>query len=145
MRTLAILVLASAAVVAAPVPKEVAKRPPLEGTWRITGKDCRGIAHTISDGQRWEFGAASLKIHPQTVVNDPAFVQTCQGTYALDPGGRIGEFDFFDTGSLGTSPGLYAFEGASLKICFVIGAGRRPVDLKPGTDKVICTFDRVKE
>ena len=144
MRLIALLAVALPAF-AAPVPKELRQRPSLIGMWRITATEGRGVKHTPTQGQRWEFGETSLKIHPDTVPNNPAFVQTCQGTYKLDVDNRTGWFDFFDTGSNSNSLGLYECDGGTLRIGFVFNARGRPVDLKPGTDKVIYTFDRVKE
>ena len=144
MRSLVALILLTLPAFAAPVPKELRKRPTLEGTWERTVTDCLGQV-TDCPGQRWEFGATSMKVHPEPDSKSPAFVQTCKGSYSLESDGRAGGFDFKDAATNRTSLGLYERDGASLKICFVIGGSRRPTDMKSGPSKVIYTFKRIEE
>ncbi len=134
MRPLALMMLFAAPVVclAAPVPKELRRGPPIVGTWAITGANVNGTEQAAYNGQRWTFGADGS-------FSNPAYRA---GSYDVQPGGIDLRFS-----RDGATPWLTLADcdGTTLKIAFPRTQSTRATDFVGANNNVVYTFQRVKE
>jgi uncharacterized protein (TIGR03067 family) len=124
MRTLAVLLFACMTTSAAPVPKEVVKRPDSElfvGAWDMVVSEAGGQPHSKA---RWTFDAA-LKM-----VSTPAGGAGggSEWIIKIDPAKTPKEID------IGGYKGIYEFVGADIRLVYTLG-GPRPTDYEPVAGK----------
>ena len=132
MRPLALMLLfaAPAACLAAPVPKELLRGPPIVGTWELTAMD-QGLEKPDTSGGRWIFSADGTFSTP--VYRSGTFAERAEGT----------DIRF----AAGQDPWLALIEcrGDKLKIAFPRNPAVRAADFVGANNNVVYTFRRVKE
>lgn len=136
----------TAAALAAPVPKEVKKRPAdLNGTWEVveyhTGGNKVNLANT-----KWVIDGESLQIQR----NNAALPGKLAVTYSLKKpqGGADNALDYVLTYDENagrpprTNPGVFELDGDTLKFCWS-SRGERPTECKPDQTNFMYVFKRV--
>ena len=135
MRTLAALLLVGATVSAAPVPKEIAKRPDAEifvGAWDTVVSEAGGQPHSKA---RWTFDAALKMV--STPIGGGAGGGS-EWVIKLDPAKTPKEID------IGGYKGIYEFVGADIKVVYTLN-GPRPTDCESTAGKYYSLLRRVEK
>ncbi len=135
MRTLIALVIASTALVAAPVPKEL--RNPAKtmvGKWVITGSVFWGREKPVHLGELWVYGADGS----MTRSGHPA-----SGRFEIRPDGVDVWFDVDPASDPWCA--RTEFEGDIMKVAYTTDRAVRPTDCRSIGERTVWTFQRVKE
>ena len=135
MRTLLVALLIAPLAAAAPVPKEIAKRPDADvfvGTWHTAVSECEGKPHSKA---RWTFDAA-LKMVSNS--SDDAAGVGSEWVIKLDSATRPKEID------IGGYKGIYEFVGGDIKLVYTL-SGPRPTDYEAGPGKYYSLLRRVEK
>ena len=145
MRAVAVLMMliAPALADAAPVPKELRKKPGLRGLWEVVTMQSQGQDFDMYRGARWKITADRIEIeYPEGIrVANPSVVNIIS---AVDERASPAVLDY--TNYQGTDrKAAFAVEGDTLTLCIPILAPDRPKELKADTSNLFYTFKRVKE
>ena len=135
MRTLAALLLVCTTASAAPVPKEVAKRPDAElfvGTWETVVSEAGGQPHSKA---RWTFDAALKMV---SIPVGGAVGGGSEWVIKIDPAKTPKEID------IGGYKGIYEFVGADIKLVYTLG-GPRPTDYSAAPGKYYSLLRRIEK
>ena len=142
MKRLALYLFAFAAspLLAAPVPKEL-KAETFAGTWKVVTIAAYGDEESCLSDQHWTIDEqANLRQHVGRKL--PAGLAP-QVRLTIDPKSRSLEYKY--TGGDASFPGLYSFDGDTLKVCYKLtGDAKRPSEVMAGRDVYLWTLKRVK-
>ena len=129
--------MASHALLGAPVPREIRNEAKLEGTWKVEALSTNGQPSTGSG--YWTIDAAGML----TLHNEPKPPAAhSEITFKYDMASKAIEY----TSIAGDRnyPGLYELRVDMLKLCFTLTDQTRPKSVEPGQDLNLWTFVRVK-
>ncbi len=126
---------------AAPVPKEL-KAETFAGTWKVVMIAAYGDEESCLSDQHWTIDEqANLTQHVGRKL--PAGLAP-HVRLTIDPKSRSLEYKY--TGGDASFPGLYAFDGDTLKVCYKLtGDAKRPSEVMAGQDVYLWILKRVKE
>ena len=131
LRIAATALLLAATTVAAPVPKELAKRPDAEvfvGAWDTVVSEAGGQPHTKAC---WTFDAALKMISTGAGGGSEWIIK-------IDPAKTPKEID------IGGYKGIYEFVGADIRVVYTL-SGPRPSDYEPTPGKYYSLLRRVEK
>jgi uncharacterized protein (TIGR03067 family) len=135
MRAFAAILLLALPALAAPVPKEVKRRPDPElyvGTWETVVSESNGQPYSKA---RWTFDD-KLSMTSNPLPGEAG--STSVWVIKLDPAKTPKTID------IGAYPGIYEFDGADLKIAYTLG-GARPAEVKSGDGVYYSVLRRVTD
>ena len=133
MRPSIAILIACATAAAAPVPKEIAKRPDADvyvGVWDTVVSESGGMPHTKA---RWTFDA-SLKMISGPI--DGGGGARSEWAIRLDPARSPKQID------IGSYQGIYEFVGADIRLVYTL-SGARPTDYEAAPGKYYSLLRRV--
>lgn len=142
----------STAVVAAPVPKDLKKKPvSLDGTWEVVEYHANGNK-VNSTAIKWVIDGQNLSIERSNVKGGGAIrVATVTYTLVKPDGGATNALDYTFNYTNGvtpprTMPGIFEADGDTLKFCWTNAAnGERPKECAPAQGNLMYVFKRVDE
>ena len=126
---------------AAPVPKELAKAPTLDGLWEITSMEIFGKPGAIAQKQCWRIGDGKITVE-QRVPNAAVRVRP-PIAIAVDDSIAPKSLDYNTGGAV--RPAIYEVDGDTLKILMNLQGRERPKALQSDDTTVLYVFKRVKE
>ena len=127
---------------AAPVPKELAKAPKLEGLWEVTSLELLGKPGPILQNQYWRIGDGQITVE-QRVPNAAVRVRP-PIAIAVDNAAAPKTLDY-NAGGVAMRPAIYEIEGDTLKILMQLQGRERPRAMKSDETTILYVFKRVKE
>lgn len=152
MFRLAVLFVATAAAVAAPVPKSIKKAPPsLDGTWEVVEYHSNGRKVNSALTTRWVIDGQTLQIERINKGGGGAIIRPANTiAYSLvkPDGGADNALDYTITYNNGvtpprTNPGIIETDGDTLKFAYSLTGGERPKDSTPAQGNMVYIFKRV--
>lgn len=142
----AVLALLFGAVVAAPVPKDVKKVPPMDGTWEVVEWHDYGEQMKPPVGLKWVIEGSDLKVERSKARAARPKGGPTHKLVKPDGANEI-ELDHVITppnGKARTLRGVYELDGDTLKFCWA-DDGTRPASCKPTADNSLYVFKRVEK
>jgi uncharacterized protein (TIGR03067 family) len=143
MRALVLLFMLPALAAAAPIPKELKKRPGLQGTWEVVSMHSQGQEIEMYRGARWRIGKDRIEIeYPEGIrVKNPSVVNVIT---SVDEGASPAALDY--TNYLGTDrKAAFAVDGDKLTLSIPIQTTERPKGLEADATNLFYTFKRIRE
>lgn len=147
-----VAVAASAAAVAAPVPKSIKKpAPSLDGTWEVVEYHSSGRKINSATTIRWVIDGQTLQIERINKGGGAVIRPAATIAYSLvkPEGGADNALDYTITYNNGvtpprTNPGITEVDGDTLKFCWNLTAGgERPTDCTPAQGNMVYIFKRL--
>jgi uncharacterized protein (TIGR03067 family) len=144
------LALASAAAVAAPVPKDLKKKEAkLDGTWEVVEYHSNGVKVNSAAAIKWVIDGQNLTIERNNPKGGIA-VRPATVTYTLvkPDGGAANALDYtynYTNGAIPSRamPGVFELDGDSLKFCWTTNVnGERPAECAPAQGNFLYVFKR---
>ena len=134
-------VLGSASL-AAPVPKELMKRPDIDGLWEVASLEVLGKPGAISQNQYWRIGDGKITVE-QRAPNAAVRVRP-PVSISVDNSADPKTLDY-NTGGMAMRPAIYETDGVSLKILMQFQGRDRPKTMKSDETTILYVFKRVKD
>jgi|GEM_PF-1818974 len=143
MRAFALLLMLPALASAAPVPKELKKRPGLQGVWEVVTMHSQGQEIDLYRGARWRISKDLIEIeYPEGIrVTNPSVVNKIT---AVDEGAKPGALDYTNYQGIDRKA-AFAVEGDKLTLSIPVQTPDRPKALAADATNLFYTFKRVKE
>jgi uncharacterized protein (TIGR03067 family) len=146
---LVVAAFASAATVAAPVPKDLKKKEvKLDGTWEVVEYHTNGVKVNSTVTIKWVIDGQNLTI--ERAAKGGAIGRPVNVSYSLvrPEGGAANALDYVLTYNNGanpprTMPGVFELDGDSLKFCWSTAvSGDRPAGCAPAQGNFLYVFKR---
>lgn len=127
---------------AAPVPKEIANAPKLDGLWEVTSLEVLGKPGAIAQNQYWRIGDGQITVEKR--VPNAAVRVRPPITFSVDNSAAPKSLDY-NTGGVAVRPAIYEIEGDTLKVLMQLQGRDRPRAMKSDETTILYVFKRVKE
>ena len=126
---------------AAPVPKELKKEFKIEGTWEMVAIDSYGRKVTVGSGLHWTFDEKGNMRSHHGPIQDPDATSIIQFTF--HPEDKTVEYR--STNGQRVCPGVYEFDGDTLRICCNLRQDKRPMAIEVNAATYVWSLMRAKE
>lgn len=149
MRTLLTLLLLTAPVAAAPVPKALKKAAPaLDGTWQLVESHVGEFRAQLTDDIRWEIEGERLTVTSTRQAVPDGFVANATRTISKAEGGAanavVYTINFTDGNPSSVRPAVLELNGDTFTICLADSHnGPRPPECKPTQGAMTYTLKRM--